>query len=324
MPEKSNKYSILLKFTRNLFYFISIYIAFSIEIESCAAAKNLQWWHPNLEVLDHAALLYREPWDVIEDVSGCGIYSENDIDSCFDVIQRHAANNLNRASAETLGIALKQASRIALAEPLIASERQSKAAYFQLRIRNCDRLSHSAGGNVWHTMRDVWACRFWMDLHRRSLLQEAVGMAPMPVKSGRNRPHGPYRLVDIWRIVGTGEDRLARLRHQEQLSLARLASAKRRVRRVLDDWDETQDLVDIAERDFRQSKPAFERYRHAQCDDYTQKLAAAFGPTPTPEEAATACRILVNIEEATLLRYDFEDQPLMSQDRKPGESRNRW
>ncbi len=174
-----------------------------------------------------------------------------------------------------------------------------------------------------HTIREILACQFWMDLHRRSLLRETVGEAPLRVKAKRFGPHGPYRLVDIWRRVGTGEDRLARLQRQEQLSLARLASAKRRVRRVLDDWDEAQHLVDIAERDFRQSGPAFMRYRHAQCDDYTPKLAAAFGPTPMPDEAAMACRILVNIEEATLLRYDFQDQPLMSQDRKPGDTRSR-
>ncbi len=276
-----------------------------------------------LNLMKESPFLYKESYDILEDVKGCPILSEVGIDKCLFEIQQHFSPNLDRVNRAILSLAQSQPSSLPARNALARSDMWASRAYERLRNANCDRLSYSAVGNRWHIERSVWACQFWMDLRRRSMLRETVGMAPMRVKSGRDDPRGPYRLVDIWRRVGTSEDRSARLQRQEQLSLARLASAKRRVRRVLDDWDEAQNLVDIAEREFRQSGPAFVRYRRAQCDNYTPKLAAAFGPTPTPEEAATACRILVNIEQATLLRYTFDNQPLLSEARERGEPHKR-
>ena len=249
--------------------------------------------------------LYVESFDVLDDVRDCPSFSGTGIDACLAEIQQHFSLSLKRTDRAVLSKAQIRGLSPADHAALSRSDHRAAMTYDRVRFINCNRLGHSAVGNRMHTIREILACQFWMDLHRRSLLRETVGEAPLRVKAKRFGPHGPYRLVDIWRIVGTGEDRLARLRHQEQLSLARLASAKRRVRRVLDDWDEAQDLVDIADRDFRQSGPAFERYRHAQCDNYTAKLVAVFGPTPTPEDAATACRILVNIEQATLAALHF-------------------
>ena len=299
-------------------FILFIFISFSYFLPVDAHNPEIR-----LKFMRESPFLYKEYYDILNDIDGCPSYSEAGLDRCFIAIQHHFEPKLGRLDQAILSKAQTRLTDLSATTALTLSERRAARAYKQLRLINCDRLSHAAAGGTMHTLRQVHACQFWMDLHRRSLLQETVGEAPMPIKPGHGGPHGPYRLTDIWRLVGAGEDRLSKLKSQEAASLKRLASARRRVRRLLDDWDEWQDFVDIAERDFRQSKPAFERYRHAQCDDYTQKLAAAFGPTPTPEEAATACRILVNIEEATLLRYDFEDQPLMSQDRKPGESRNR-
>ncbi len=276
-----------------------------------------------LNFLRESPFLYREYYDILNDIEGCPSYSEAGIDRCFIAIQHRFEPKLGRLDQAILSKAQTRLTDLSATTALILSGRRAARAYKQLRLINCDRLSHAAAGGTMHRLRQVHACQFWMDLHRRSLLQETAGKAPMQIKPGRGGPHGPYRLTDIWRLAGAGADRLSKLKSQEATSLRRLASARRRVRRVLDDWDEWQDFVDIADRDFRQSGPAFVRYRRAQCDDYTPKLTAALGPTPTPEEAATACRILVNIEQATLLRYDFEDQPLMSRERKPGESRNR-
>ncbi len=319
--QNCNIFSITLKYIHSLIYFSIIII--SVCCHSISLSKHVELWHPNMTALYHSPFIYREPWDVINDVTGCGIYSETDYDACFEEIQQRLAGRLIRVDSEVLGRATQSATGTGGQDALLLSQKQAVSSYFALRNSNCDRLSHAAAGATMHTLRRVYACQFWMDLHRRSLLQETAGEAPMRIKPGHGGPHGPYRLTDIWRLAGAGAGRLSKLKSQEAASLRRLASARRRVRRVLDDWEEWQDFVDIADRDFRQSGPAFVRYRHAQCDDYTPKLAAALGPTPTPEEAATACRVLVNIEQATLLRYDFAHQPLMSQDRKPGESRNR-
>ncbi len=304
MKKKFNIYLITLKYTPKISVLFCLCFLFMYQSPACA--KHIALWHPDFKLLDESKFLYQEPDDVIDDVPGCGIYSEGDLDACFEEIVQHLSGKLNHVDAEVFAKAASAAGEKASLDILSKAKQSASLAYLHLRQINCDHLQRSSNGGRMHTLRGVWACQFWMDLHRRSLLRETDGEPPMRVKPRRNGPHGPYRLADIWRRAGSGDDRLTRLQAQERLSLARLARAKRRVRRVLDDWDEMQKYFELTEKDVRQSWPALARYRQAQCDDYTPKLAAALGRGPTPREAAMACRILVNIEEATLLRYTFD------------------
>ena len=61
---------------------------------------------------------------------------------------------------------------------LSRSDHRAAMTYDRVRFINCNRLGHSAVGNRMHTIREILACQFWMDLHRRSLLRETVGEAP--------------------------------------------------------------------------------------------------------------------------------------------------
>ncbi len=276
----------------------------------------------HLSSREDVRFLYLEPGDVLADVQGCPAFSEVGIDQCLLKLAQHFSPMRDKVERRTLANALSKQSDASLQLALSSAAQKAGQAYRNFRYDTCNRLSYSAVGSRWRASRSIWACQFWLDLRRRSLLREAVGDAPLPIRPGRNRPRGPYRLADLWYTVGTGPDQLENLRFQEVLSLQRLQRAKLRVQRVLDDWDEYQDFVDKAARDFHRSGPAFLHYRKAQCEDYTPKLAAALAFGPSPEAAAIACRTLLNVEEATLLRFFFDNHTLMSQShRGPGHSR---
>ena len=226
MKKKFNIYLITLKYTPKIGVLFCLCFLFMYPRPACA--KHIALWRPDFKLLDESKYLYQEPDDVIDDVPGCGIYSEGDLDACFEEIVQHLSGKLNHVDAEVFAKAASEAGEKASLDILSKAKQSASLAYLHLRQINCDHLQRSSNGGRMHTLRGVWACQFWMDLHRRSLLRETDGEPPMRVKPRRNDPHGSYRLAAIWRRIGSGQYRLTRLQAQQRLSLARLARAKRR------------------------------------------------------------------------------------------------
>ena len=261
-------------------------------------------------------VFYHGPWSYFADlIHNCYDGGQAGIDDCALAVEGHFSGRLEFVEAEVLRQASAGAPDSETKARLSAAQQRAAKAYRRLRYLACDDLGHAAYGLAMHSLRAASSCHVWLDFRRRSMLRETIGLAPMAV---RDNGHGPYRLYDIYRAAGKGDDRLANLQGEESASLKRLASARRRVRRVLDDWEIHLSWVYRTRRYAKREEAQFEHYRAIQCEDYTPKLAAATPGGPLPQEAILACRTLLTVEQAVLLRDLFSHQELMSVDRKNG------
>jgi hypothetical protein len=244
-----------------------------------------------------------------------GFFSQADVDECVGDYHHRFAGRLGVIERQVLERALTgvQSSQERLL--LEGAQKRSATAFRRYRYAACDKLYHAGYGGGLHTMRGVEACHIWMDQRRRLLLRQTLGDPPIGVR----RPvRGPYQLAEVFTAAAGKADLLAALRGEEADSLKRLESARRRAQRVLDDWDEEEWLWQKAVHRYQELRAPFEAYRAAQCDAYTPKLAPAREGGPPAEAAAIACRTLVNVEAAALIRDTFSLQPLLSDQRKAG------